>query len=56
MLKDYSAMSRKELATELERLRSDLKDFEETSQFYLMKVLHTYQEKLLPNMKKNALC
>ena len=36
MFKKYDAMTKEELATELERLKSDLEDFEETSQFYLM--------------------
>ena len=36
MFKDYNSMSKEELATELKRLKSDLEDFEETSQFYLM--------------------
>lgn len=61
MLKDYSAMSKEELATEFEKLKSDLKDFEETSQFYLMnssshisgKTLAKYEEEF--NMLKDTI-
>jgi len=35
MLKDYSSMSRGELAAELRRLQDDLEDLEETFQFHM---------------------
>ena len=61
MLKDYNAMSKEALAIEFEKLKSDLKDFEETSQFYLMnssahisgKTVTKYEEEF--NMLKDTI-
>jgi hypothetical protein len=54
MIRNYNAMSKKERAAMLQKLKSELEDFEETSHFHLMnstahisgKTVEQYEEEL----------